>query len=257
LQTSSRPHAVEVEDLSKAYELGELASLNRTVRAIGRRALFRKDSSPAWLQAVKDVSFSIQAGECFTLVGSNGSGKSTVARMIAGITLPTTGQIRVRGRVLPLLNVGSAFHPDLTASENITLFGTILGLDRRETAAAVPEIATFAAIDRQHLETPIKRHSEGMRARLAFATALRLPADLYIFDEVLVVADDEFKAACVAEISRLARDGRTVLFISHELALVRAVCTRGLWLDEGRVRLVGDVEDVLGAYEASHPASEN
>jgi lipopolysaccharide transport system ATP-binding protein len=159
--------------------------------------------------------------------------------------------------VLPLLNVGSAFHPDLTASENITLFGTILGLDRRETAAAMPEIATFAAIDRRHLETPIKRHSEGMRARLAFATALRLPADLYIFDEVLVVADDEFKAACVAEISRLARDGRTVIFISHELALVRAVCTRGLWLDEGRVRLVGEVEDVLGAYEASHPASDS
>lgn len=184
-------------------------------------------------------------------MGANGSGKSTLSRMIAGITLPTSGAVRIRGRILPLLSVAAAFHPELNGRENVKLFGTILGLGHDEIVAATPEVAAFSGIDREHLATPTKRFSEGMQARLAFAIALRLPADVYIFDEVLVVADNEFKAACVEEIKHLAERGRSFIFISHELPLVRSICTRGMWIDRGRVQTIGPIDEVLDAYKES------
>ena len=245
--------AISVEHVSKTYQLGELASLQRTVSAIANSVLNR-GAAPKPFTAVHDVSFTVDRGECFALVGANGSGKSTISRIIAGITLPSSGRVVVRGRVLPLLHVASAFHPELNGRENVQLFGTILGLSKEEIEAAVPEVAQFSGIDPEHLATPTKRFSEGMQARLAFSIALRLPADVYIFDEVLIVADTEFKAACVAEIERLAEQGRSVIFNSHELPLVRSICTRGLWLDHGRVNAVGDVSDVIDAYQTSGAA---
>ena len=248
-------YAVSAEHLTKSYELGELASLQRTISAVANRLLNRGDR-PRGYPAVNDVTFTIAPGECFAVVGANGSGKSTLSRLIAGITLPTSGFVNVRGRVLPLLSVAAAFHPELNGRENVELFGTIIGLNRDEIAAATAEIAAFSGIDDEHLATPTKRFSEGMQARLAFAIALRLPADVYIFDEVLVVADDAFKDACAAEIKALADRGRSVIFISHELPLVRAICTRGLWIDGGRLRMVGPIDEVVSAYVASRGTDE-
>jgi ABC-type polysaccharide/polyol phosphate transport system ATPase subunit len=242
--------AVHAEHLTKTYELGDLASFRRTVSTVANRVLNRGRVPPPFV-AVSDLSFSIERGECFAVLGPNGSGKSTLSRMIAGITLPTSGEVEVRGRVMPLLSVAAAFHPELNGWENVELFGTILGLKREEIARARPEIQEFAGIDSGHMATPAKRYSEGMQARLAFAIALTLPADVYIFDEVLVVADSQFKAACVAEIKRLSETGRSVVFISHELPLVSSICTRGLWLDRGRARMVGPIEEVIEAYDAT------
>jgi len=243
-------YAVSAEHLTKAYELGELASLQRTISAIANRVLNRGDP-PRGYPAVNDVTFTIAPAECFALIGANGSGKSTLSRLIAGITLPTSGVVRIRGRVLPLLSVAAAFHPELTGRENVELFGTILGLDRKEIAAATPQIVAFSGIAPEHLATPTKRFSEGMQARLAFAIALRLPAEVYIFDEVLVVADAEFKDTCAAEIKALADRGRSVIFISHELPLVRSICTRGLWIDRGHIRMIGPIGEVVDAYVES------
>jgi ABC-type polysaccharide/polyol phosphate transport system ATPase subunit len=248
-------YAVSAEQLTKSYELGELASLQRTISAIANR-LFNRGDTLRGYPAVNDVTFTIAPGECFAVIGANGSGKSTLSRLIAGITLPTSGVVHVRGRVLPLLSVAAAFHPELNGRENVELFGTILGLNSEEIAAAMPEIAAFSGIDEEHLATPTKRFSEGMQARLAFAIALRLPADVYIFDEVLVVADNAFKDACAAEIKASADRGRSVIFISHELPLVRSICTRGLWIDRGRLRMIGPIDEVVDAYVDSRGLEE-
>ncbi|MDA0164755.1 ABC transporter ATP-binding protein [Solirubrobacter ginsenosidimutans] len=246
--------AVRARGLSKSYELGELASLKRTLRSITR--LGRAQPPVERFHALRDVSFDIARGEAFTILGHNGSGKTTMMSILAAITPPSDGWLDVRGRVVPVLSVGSSFHPDLTGEENAVLFGTILGLDGDEIAEAMPGIAEFAEMDADHMETPVKRFSEGMKARLTFATALRFPADVYIFDEVLTFADDHFKATCVDEMRRLVREGRTVIFVSHELDLVRDICTRGLWLDRGEVRLLGEIEEVAGEYAAARARHE-
>lgn len=248
MSSESTP-VLEVTGLGKIYELGETASLKRTVQTITRRAL-RREVRPDPFVALEDVTFSLQAGECFALLGANGSGKSTLSTVIAGITMPTAGEVVVRGAVLPLLGIGAGFHEELTGRENVTLFGTVLGMPREEVLARMPEILDFADITDKHMETPLKRFSMGMKTRLSFATALRLSADLYIFDEVLAVADDHFKSVCIREIEGLVRDGRTVIFISHELPLVNSICTRGMWLEHGRVRELGPIEHVAAAYEA-------
>jgi ABC-type polysaccharide/polyol phosphate transport system ATPase subunit len=251
--SSDGRYTLEVEGLGKVYELGETVSLKRTAQALAARATGRAQR-PDPFEALSNVSFRLEPGECFAILGANGSGKSTLSTIIAGITLPTAGQLRIRGRVLPLLGIGAGFHNELTGHENVTLFGTVLGMRREEVLAAMPEILKFAEIDRQHLETPLKRFSMGMRTRLSFATALRLRADIYIFDEVLAVADDHFKAICLKEIERLVELGRTVIFISHELPLVKSICTRAMWLDHGRVRLLGPVDEVANAYERAQLA---
>jgi ABC-type polysaccharide/polyol phosphate transport system ATPase subunit len=245
LPTSSE--AVGVRELYKTFELGEIASLKLTVERLAR-SLRRDHRATDRFEALHDVSFDVASGECFTIVGTNGSGKSTLIKCITGITLPTRGRVEVHGRVLPLLSVASALELELTGRENVHLFGTILGLPGEEIGDAVPRVAEFAGIDAAHMETPIKRYSEGMKARLAFSIGLRLPADVYVFDEVLTHADEEFKAACVLEIERLVSRGRTVIFVSHELQLVRSVCTRGMWLHDGRIKALGPIDKVVGAY---------
>jgi lipopolysaccharide transport system ATP-binding protein len=249
------PYAVEAEQLSKTYTLGEYASLRRTARAV-MTAVTRTHSSDAeTFDALWKASFEVTVGECFSVLGANGSGKSTLLRLISGITLPTGGSVRLRGRVLPLLNVGSGFHPELTGRENVFLFGTLLGLSQPEIQESMPEILDFAEIDLRHMATPVKHYSDGMLGRLSFATASRLPADVYVYDEVLAFGDDHFKAICLAQIEELVGDGSTVIFTSHELPLVKSICTRGLWLERGRVRMVGPIEQVVGPYaESQAPA---
>jgi ABC-type polysaccharide/polyol phosphate transport system ATPase subunit len=190
----------------------------------------------------------VERGSFFGIVGSNGSGKSTLTQLVSGIAVPTTGRLRVWGRVLPLLEVGTGFHLDLTGRENVDLLGTILGLSHEEIEAELPTIVEFADVER-HLETPLKRYSSGMQARLSFATAVCFPADVYVFDEVLAVVDDDFRDKCVEQLRRLNDEGRTVIFMSHDLELVRRLCTSGMWLEQGVVRKVGSMAEVAGAYE--------
>ena len=160
----------------------------------------------------------------------------------------------MRGRVLPLLEVGSVFHDELTGNENVELFGTVLGIDATTIREAFPAIREFSGIDEWHMQTPLKRYSTGMRARLSFAVAMRFPADIYIFDEVMAVVDDHFRHMAMAEIDRLNKSGATIIFISHDLDVVRRVCTHGLWLKNGNVQMDGPIDQVADAYAIAQRA---
>jgi lipopolysaccharide transport system ATP-binding protein len=248
--TSDRRLAIETRSLSKDYVLGELPDVIRLGMRGLQRVRGRAAAAPTSrvLPALKDVSFEVEVGECLGIMGSNGSGKSTLVQIISGITVPTGGEAHIRGRVLPLVEVGAVFHEELTARENVLLFGTVLGLTQDEIREAMPEISEFGGIDSWHMDTPLKRHSTGMHARLSFAVAMRFPADIYIFDEVMAVVDDQFRAMAVEEIRNLIAAGRTVVFISHDLDLVRALCTKGMWLEKGELRVLGDINEVADRY---------
>ncbi|MFL5907224.1 MAG: ABC transporter ATP-binding protein [Solirubrobacterales bacterium] len=243
-----RDLAVRCDGVGKSYGLGEELSLQHTLSTIVRRAYHRER-----LWALSDVSFEVRRGEFFGIVGSNGSGKSTLTQLISGIAMQDTGRIEVWGRLIPLLEIGAGFHPELTGRENVSLFGTILGLDTGAIRAEIDRIADFAGV-RRHLDTPLKRYSSGMQARLSFATAICFPADTYVFDEVLSVVDDSFRDQCAEELVRLNREGRTVIFMSHDLEMVRSVCSTGMWLDQGHVRLRGGIDGVAAAYAGVEPA---
>jgi lipopolysaccharide transport system ATP-binding protein len=243
--------AIDCRGLVKSYRLGELLSLQQTLATLmpGRKA------PKGNFNALNGVTFQVPAGSFFGIVGSNGSGKSTLTQCISGITVPTAGRIEVWGRVLPLLEVGAGFHGDLTGRENVTLLGSVLGIPYDAIDAAMDAIVSFASVER-HFDTPMKRYSTGMRARLSFATAICFPSEIYVFDEVLAVVDDDFRDRCVAELRRLNAMGRTIIFMSHDLELVMGVCNRGMWLERGNVRMVGDMNEVGAAYAAGHPHDE-
>jgi lipopolysaccharide transport system ATP-binding protein len=247
-QNGSRPVAVSAQSIAKHYALGELLSLRRTLR----RALRRGHGAVVpGLEALSAVDFTVYRGDAFGIVGTNGSGKSTLLQILAGTTLPTGGEMEVHGRVLPLLAVGTGFHPELTGRENVTLFAASLGIPLDVVATRIDAVSTFAEIER-HMDTPVKRFSSGMISRLSFAIAMQFPADVYIFDEVLAVVDGEFQARCLAEIKRLHAEGRTVIFVSHSLDQVADVCDRILWLEQGEVKQLGPTDQVLPAYAEAH-----
>ena len=239
-----RPIAIAGRGLRKHYRLGELQSLRRTIR----RLTFRGSSTQSpGLEALSGVDFTIWRGEAMGIVGTNGSGKSTLLQLLAGTTLPTSGEMTVYGRVLPLLAVGQGFHPELTGRENVTLFGSSLGIDQATIEARMNAVTEFAELDR-HMDTPVKRFSSGMVSRLSFAIAVQFPADIYVFDEVLAVVDGEFQARCIEEIKRLHDEGRTVTFVSHSLDQVEQVCERVMWLNRGVVEAIGPTDQVLRDY---------
>jgi ABC-type polysaccharide/polyol phosphate transport system ATPase subunit len=248
-QQNGTPEALIGEGLEKQYRLGEHRSLQQTVN----RMLRRSGEQRPLLKALAGVSFTVGRGETFGLVGTNGSGKSTLLQVLAGTTLPTGGRLTVRGRVLPLLSVGTGFHSELTARENVTLFASSLGVPRKAIADRMDAVAAFAEIER-HMDTPVKRFSSGMVSRLSFAIAMQFPADIYVFDEVLAVVDGEFQARCLEEIQGLHAQGRTVVFVSHDLEQVREVCGRVMWLEKGEVRMTGPVDEVTEAYSQEHGA---
>ena len=235
--------ALRCRNLTKEFRLGEELTLQRSLRAL----VPGHSGRPQRFAALNGISFEVRRGAFFGIVGSNGSGKSTLTQVISGIAVPSGGEVDVWGRVLPLLEVGAGFHDDLTGRENVALLGAVLGLNRRETSAALPRIIDFAGVER-HIDTPLKRYSSGMKARLSFATAICFPADTYVFDEVLAVVDDDFREACVRELEILNDIGRTIIFMSHDLNLVRTICTSGMWLEKGDVRLVGSMDEVAEAY---------
>jgi lipopolysaccharide transport system ATP-binding protein len=207
--------------------------------------------------ALRDVDFEVRRGEVLGIIGRNGAGKSTLLKVLSRITEPTCGRVTLKGRVASLLEVGTGFHPELTGRENIFLNGAILGMTRGEIRRKFEEIVDFAEVER-FIDTPVKRYSSGMYVRLAFAVAAHLEPEILVVDEVLAVGDIEFQRKCVGKMSELsAGHGRTVLFVSHNLASVESLCDRALLLDKGRVVLVGDAASVIAAYarQCAEPAS--
>jgi ABC-type polysaccharide/polyol phosphate transport system ATPase subunit len=205
--------------------------------------------------ALDDVSFEAREGESFAIVGPNGAGKSTALKLVSRILYPTSGRIRVRGRVAALIEVGSGVHPELTARENIWIYGQILGMSKTDVRRRFDEIVDFAELG-QVLDTPVKMYSTGMQLRLGFAIASHLDPDVFVVDEALAVGDAGFQAKCVDRMMKLITDGRTILFVSHNLYAVETLCPRGLLLDGGRVRAIGATKTILATYltQVTHSA---
>ena len=242
--------AIKVEGLGKRYHLGEDASQHR----IGHVLMpWRKMRTEQEFWALRDISFQIEQGESVGIIGRNGAGKSTLLKVLSRITAPTTGRVRVHGRVGTLLEVGTGFHPELPGRDNIFLSGTILGLSYRQVKAKFDEIVDFAEVGK-FIDTPVKRYSSGMQVRLAFAVALYLDPEILIVDEVLAVGDLGFQRKSLNRLSEATgRDGRTVLFVSHSLDAVRKSCQRVIVLDEGRVMFDGPAHDGIEFYRDSVP----
>lgn len=198
--------------------------------------------------ALQDVCFEVQKGEAVGIIGRNGAGKSTLLKILSRITEPTTGRITIRGRVGSLLEVGTGFHPELTGRENIYLNGTILGMQRKEIAHHFDEIVAFAEVE-QYLDTPVKRYSSGMYVRLAFAVAAHLNPEILIIDEVLAVGDLAFQKKCLGKMEDVAqKDGRTVLFVSHNMGAISQLCSRSIWIDRGQIQSIGPTAETISQY---------
>ena len=200
--------------------------------------------------ALRDVSFDVAQGEVVGLIGRNGAGKSTLLKILSRITDPTTGRVVLNGRVASLLEVGTGFHPELSGRENIFLNAAILGMSRAETARKFDEIVAFAEVE-QFLDTPVKRYSSGMYVRLAFAVAAHLEPEILVVDEVLAVGDADFQKRCLGKMHEVSRGGRTVLFVSHNMAAIQALCSRAIWLENGAVAADGSVGDSVRRYLSS------
>jgi lipopolysaccharide transport system ATP-binding protein len=270
---------IAVENLSKRYRLGQIGattlrdSVQRLVHRLRRRVKPQllvngsqllgatnnnrqsttDNQDPANLWALKDVSFEVQPGEVLGIIGRNGAGKSTLLKILSRITEPTSGRAVIRGRVASLLEVGTGFHPELTGRENIFLNGAILGMRHAEIARKLDEIVDFAEVEK-FIDTPVKRYSSGMYVRLAFAVAAHLEPEILLVDEVLAVGDAGFQKKCLGKMGDVARQGRTVLFVSHQMNQIRRLCHKAVWIDKGMVRMFADVRDTVAMYE-SGPAS--
>lgn len=245
--------AIRVESLSKKYLLGNVTSdtlrdqLSHTLkRFVGRQNhLPKQETNSIW--ALKDISFEVKEGEVLGIIGKNGAGKSTLLKLLSRITHPTSGHIEVYGRVASLLEVGTGFHPELTGRENIYLNAAILGMKRHEIRSKFDEIVAFAEIDK-FIDTPVKRYSSGMYMRLAFAVAAHLEPDILIIDEVLAVGDSAFQKKSLGKMDEVSKSGRTVLFVSHNMATIRSLCTRSVWLDYGEIKMIGKTSDIVDRY---------
>jgi lipopolysaccharide transport system ATP-binding protein len=242
--------ALQVSRLSKRYRLGEYSADTQfrevIIRAFAKLAR-REPEQEQIVWALRDVSFDVQQGEVVGIVGRNGAGKSTLLKLLSRITHPTSGSLKARGRVASLLEVGTGFHEELTGRENIFLNGSILGMKKKEIEQRLEEIVEFSGIN-QFIDTPIKRYSSGMRLRLGFAVAAHLSPDILLVDEVLAVGDADFQKKCLDAMDGLRTSGRTVLFVSHNMAAVEHLCSRCIWIEAGRVRADGDARSVVAEY---------
>jgi lipopolysaccharide transport system ATP-binding protein len=250
--------SITVENVSKRYELGALLQETQLRDQLVRwlRSPFRRRLPKDILWALRDVSFTVDQGEVVGIIGRNGAGKSTLLKILSKITYPTSGRVRARGRVASLLEVGTGFHEELTGRENIYLNGSILGMKKKEVDTKLEAIVEFAGLAR-FIDTPIKRYSSGMRMRLGFAVAAHLEPDVLIVDEVLAVGDAVFQKKCLSAMQDLRGGGRTVLFVSHNMTAVESLCTRGIWIANGSVRLDGPTHEVIEAYMASFASAGN
>ncbi|MCF4967951.1 ABC transporter ATP-binding protein [Nostoc sp. CMAA1605] len=250
---------IRVENLGKKYIIGhqtqEKYTALRDVIANGAKGLFKslrnQKFKPANYQeefwALKDVSFEIKQGDRVGIIGRNGAGKSTLLKILSRITEPTQGNIKIKGRVASLLEVGTGFHPELTGRENIYLNGAILGMSKVEIKRKFDEIVAFAEVEK-FLDTPVKRYSSGMYVRLAFAVAAHLEPEILIVDEVLAVGDAQFQKKCLGKMEEVGKEGRTVLFVSHQMATVTTLCQRAIWLLNGQVHQEGNSDWITSKY---------
>lgn len=253
---------IEVKNLGKKYNISErqgyvalrdvLANIAKSpARWFGgkvKTALGQTEANEFW--ALSDVNFEVNQGEVMGIIGRNGAGKSTLLKILSQITPPTTGEIKLRGRVGSLLEVGTGFHPELTGRENIYLNGAILGMRKYEIEKKFDEIVDFAGITK-FLDMPVKRYSSGMYVRLAFAVAAHLEPEILVVDEVLAVGDVEFQKKCLGKMEEVTqKNGRTVLFVSHNLSAVDRLCKKCIYLDKGRVKMIGETKEVINSYLA-------
>jgi len=230
----------------RCVDVGKRYRVSAAPRRRSLADLFSRPSRDVW--ALRHITFDVERGGVLGVIGPNGAGKSTLLKLLSGITAPGEGEIRIRGRIAALIEVGSGFHPELTGRENVFLSGTILGMRRREIAARLDSIADFAGIG-AYLDVPVKWYSSGMYVRLGFAVAAHLEADVLLVDEVLAVGDAEFQARCLRRIQELRDRGVTIVFISHDLGTVERMCRRAILLRAGRIAAEGDARDVVTRYQ--------
>lgn len=265
---SNKNIILKVENLSKQYRLGTVGTgtlshdLNRWWHAIrGKEDPYLKigdtndrtsKGTSDYVWALQDINFEVQAGEVLGIIGKNGAGKSTLLKILSKVTAPTTGVIKSRGRMASLLEVGTGFNPELTGRENIFLNGAILGMTKKEITSKLDEIIEFSGCER-YIDTPTKRYSSGMTVRLAFAVAAFLEPEILVVDEVLAVGDAEFQKKAIGKMQDISKEGgRTVLFVSHNMAAVKSLCTRGIVLEHGTVVFAGGIDEVISKYYSNH-----
>src|SRR5690348_13295502 len=260
---------IKVENLSKQYRLGDVGmgtlhhDINRWWHAVrGKEDPYSKigdvndrtvEGGSEYVWALRDINFEINQGEVWGIIGRNGAGKSTLLKILSRTTSPTIGSVKIKGRIASLLEVGTGFHPELTGRENIFLNGAILGMQKKEIKKKFDEIVDFAGVAR-YIDTPVKRYSSGMYVRLAFAVAAHLEPEILIVDEVLAVGDAEFQRKCLGKMHDVAGLGRTVLFVSHNMAAVEQLCSYAVLLVSGRIESSGQVRSVISEYLAGSGA---
>lgn len=255
---------IQVSNLSKQYRLGTVGrkslhdDINRWLhKLMGKEDPYMKVSeennrtikgNSEYVWALRDINFKVEQGEVLGIIGKNGAGKSTLLKILSKVTAPTTGEVKIKGRIASLLEVGTGFHPELSGRQNIFLNGAILGMTKKEIAAKFDEIVDFAGVER-YIDTPVKRYSSGMYVRLAFAVAAHLEPEILIVDEVLAVGDAEFQKKCLGKMKDVsAKDGRTILFVSHNMAAIKSLCSRALLLENGILSWNHDVDTVVSSY---------
>lgn len=250
---------IEIEDLCKTYRLGSISGrtfsqdfnswLAKTFKKedpnkkIGSKN-YAKDE---YLQALDSINLQIEEGETLGIIGLNGAGKSTLLKILSRVTAPTSGRVKINGRIASLLEVGTGFHPELTGRENTYLNGAILGMTKKEIDEKIHDIIEFAEIEK-FIDTPVKRYSSGMYVRLAFSVAAHLEPEILVVDEVLAVGDYQFQQKCLGKMGDISHGGRTVLFVSHQLSMIKALCRKCILLDQGRLIMFGDTDEVIEEY---------
>jgi lipopolysaccharide transport system ATP-binding protein len=263
-------NAIEIEHIYKQYRLGQVGTgtlvhdLNRWYHRLrGLEDPYEKltekndrtvNTGGAYVWALEDIHCQIKQGDVTGIIGKNGAGKSTLLKLLSKVTSPTKGRINIRGRVASLLEVGTGFHPELTGRENIFLNGAILGMTKQEIKLKFDEIVAFSGVEK-YIDTPVKRYSSGMYVRLAFAVAAHLEPEILIVDEVLAVGDAEFQKKCLGKMKDVSNEGRTVLFVSHNLVAVQALCNKGILLQEGKLAFNGSATDAIDVYLANQQSA--
>lgn len=265
---------IKVENLSKAYQIGQIGTgtISRDLERFWITKVRKKEdpflkigetndrsvkgqSDIVW--SLRDINFQVNQGEAVGIIGKNGAGKSTLLKLLSRVTSPTTGQIKVKGRIASLLEVGTGFHPELSGRENIYLNGAILGMRKKEITRKLDEIIDFSGVER-YVDTPVKRYSSGMYVRLAFAVAAHLESEILIVDEVLAVGDADFQKKCLGKMGDISKgEGRTVLFVSHNMAAVKSLCSKGIVLENGLVKNISPVESAVAYYLNGDAETQN
>ncbi len=267
-------NAIEFNHVSKQYRLGLVSTqtLAHDIRRFWITSVLRKEDpylkigetndraikgTSEYVWALRDIDFKVEQGDVVGIIGKNGAGKSTLLKLLSRVTGPTTGTIRAHGRIGSLLEVGTGFHPEMTGRENIFMNGAILGMSRQEIQAKLDEIIAFSGCER-YIDTPVKRYSSGMTVRLGFAVAAFLEPEILVVDEVLAVGDAEFQKKAIGKMKDVSEgEGRTVLFVSHNMASIKALCTRGVLLEHGTVKFMGNIQDTVDYYIGNGGSSEN